>query len=65
MRENTEKNEFAASEEVLKCCTLQGEEVDTSFDMEWEHRHFCCDALNWRGPRACTPWGPPTPPHMA
>ena len=54
-----------ASEEVLACCTLQGNEVDERQHLRWENRMDCCELLEWQGPRACTPWGPPTPPHMA
>ena len=30
----------------------------------WPERNQCCELLNWQGSLACTPWGPPTPPHM-
>ncbi|MAA78368.1 MAG: hypothetical protein CL916_03845 [Deltaproteobacteria bacterium] len=52
------------SKEVLACCSLQGNEVDQKPDIRWDNRIECCEMLNWRGPRGCTPWGPPTPPHM-
>lgn len=50
---------------VLDCCTLQGNEVDDKQGLAWENRSDCCHFLNWQGPFACTPWGPPTPPHMS
>ena len=52
------------SDEVLSCCTLQGNEVDKRQHLRWENRMDCCELLEWQGPRACTPWGPPTPPHL-
>ena len=57
--------EQKAPEEVSACCTLQGNEVDERQHFRWENRMDCCELLEWQGPRACTPWGPPTPPHMA
>jgi hypothetical protein len=51
-------------EDVLACCTLQGNEVDEKQGLAWENRAECCHFLNWQGPFACTPWGPPTPPVM-
>lgn len=53
-----------ASEEVLACCELQGKEIDANMDGEWKYRNECCAVLEWQGPFACTPWGPPMPPHM-
>ena len=52
------------TKEVAACCDMQGNEVDATTRLKWEHRDECCDILNWTGPAACTPWGPPTPPHM-
>ena len=56
--------DYVASEEVLACCELQGKEIDTNMEFMWKYRNECCMALEWQGPFACTPWGPPTPPHM-
>ena len=51
--------------DIVNCCAEQAKEVDASPDLEvLFHRPECCDVLNWRGSRACTPWGPPTPPKM-
>lgn len=59
------------SEEVKDCCALTAEYYDAlssetgnfNVTMDWEHRHQCCSAIDWRGgTMACTPWGPPTPP---
>ena len=53
--------------EILDCCNLQIDEL-AKLDknpFEWENRNFCCDALEWQGSMACTPWGPPTPPALA
>jgi len=52
------------SKEVLACCSLQENEVNQNVNINWKHRMDCCYFLNWQGSRACTPWGPPTPPHM-
>ena len=52
------------SKEVQACCDLQGNEVDERQLLRWDHRMECCEILEWQGPRACTPWGPPTPPQM-
>jgi len=32
--------------------------------LSFDNRAACCDALQWQGSMACTPWGPPTPPAM-
>ena len=59
------------SQEIKDCCALTAAYYDalgaktTNFNiaMDWEHRDQCCSALEWSdGSRACTPWGPPTPP---
>ena len=57
-------SEQQAPEAVLACCDLQGYEVDQQRHLNWEHRMACCDFLEWQGPKGCTPWGPPVPPHM-
>jgi hypothetical protein len=57
--------EVPVPKEVTDCCTLQGTEIDNNSMLSWNHRDECCDMLEWSGPFACTPWGPPTPPHMA
>lgn len=53
---------------TVECCTKVGEHLDsigTQGEAIWDNRGDCCNKLEWRGPLACTPWGPPTPPAMA
>ena len=59
------------SQEVKDCCALTAayydalgaKTTDFSISMDWESRDQCCSVLEWSdGSRACTPWGPPTPP---
>lgn len=56
-----------ASEEDEDCCQLIAEYYD-SVELEgledWAERDDCCEALDWEGSLACTPWGPPCPPSM-
>ena len=53
--------------DILDCCNLQIDELNTlqKDPFAWENRNFCCEAMNWQGSMACTPWGPPTPPSLA
>ncbi|MED5374200.1 MAG: hypothetical protein VX899_24495 [Myxococcota bacterium] len=57
----------APSQDDLDCCQDIAEYYD-SVDLagleEWQERNGCCEALDWQGSLACTPWGPPCPPKM-
>ena len=55
---------------VLDCCTWLDDHFSAQLTNEdwsaldaWTTRDECCAAHNWQGGLACTPWGPPTPPH--
>ena len=52
-------------EDVVRCCDSQAKAVDADSELGLLfERDACCSVLNWQGSRACTPWGPPTPPKM-
>ena len=63
------------SQEVKDCCELTAEYYDAltiqedgsqnwTIISEWQHREQCCSAISWQSNTiACTPWGPPIPPH--
>ena len=61
---NSPSDEQSVPEEVIACCTLQLDEYEQRPDFFWKNQMDCCAMLNWRS-RGCTPWGPPTPPHMS
>ncbi len=55
----------ATDQDMLACCQLIAESRDRNDNGVWQaepDRGYCCDALDWRGSIACTPWGPPVPP---
>ena len=53
-----------ANRDTKECCQRIAEYYDEHFiDLQdWDKRNECCEALDWEGSMACTPWGPPTPP---
>ena len=57
------------SEPVKTCCQALADAHDAQMargasQSDWAERKDCCEALDWTGSMACTPWGPPTPPTM-
>ena len=60
----TSLDEFRDNEDVIGCCLELGESSDAEETWDFPHRDPCCSLLDWQGPVACTPWGPPRPPAM-
>ena len=55
-----------ANSDTKQCCQRIAEYYDDHLEdlQDWNRRDECCEALDWSGSLACTPWGPPTPPTM-
>jgi len=52
--------------EFEACCQTLAEfhSMPAGDQSAFEARNTCCNALQWQGSIACTPWGPPMPPAM-
>ena len=52
---------------VSECCAwLASYYSEHMAEMDaWAARLECCEAAQWQGGLACTPWGPPSPPGVA
>ena len=61
--ESTEPTE--PSDAAKECCTQYTTHLDSIGKMSGIYQVECCDILKWQGSRACTPWGPPTPPSFS
>lgn len=57
-------DEFKSDDSVVGCCQQLGSTADADQSWDFPHRDPCCSILDWQGPIACTPWGPPRPPAM-
>jgi len=56
-----------AGQSEFKACCQQLAEFHSGAAgdaVAFKSRGACCDALDWQGSIACTPWGPPMPPVM-
>jgi len=66
------ESHLVASEEVVQCCEeiitegekLKREQREKGEFVQLKDNFECCQILDFSVP-GCTPWGPPTPPHMA
>lgn len=59
----TEKT-LPVSARTKECCRHIAAGVDLRQLGDWQERDSCCKLLDWQGPIACTPWGPPCPPAL-